>query len=176
MRLNSAVAALAALLVAMPALAQPQASYAPPPGQTQFLGTQLSSCMRNALIGAGVGALAGLVTAPKGNKTENAAIGGAVGGVGTYFVCKYLGNRDQARIERSYATALKTGKPVTSNFTPQGGGGPATLVVPAPQVDPVDANCRVLAPQLSAGGLAAQALPKERYCKSANGVWTPAPL
>lgn len=174
MRFKSAVAALAALTFAAPALAQTVT--APPPGQTQFLGTQLSTCTRNALVGAGIGAVAGLITAPKGNKTENAAIGGAVGGVGTYFVCKYLGNRDQARIERSYATALRTGKPVTSNFTPQGGGGPATLTVPAPQVDPMDANCRVLAPQLSAGGLVAQALPKERYCKGANGAWTPAPL
>ena len=175
MRLKSLVVAIAIASLAGPAFAH-SSTAANPAGTTQFLGTQLSRCMRNALIGAGVGAVAGLITAPKGNKTENAAIGGAVGGVGTYFVCKYLGNRDQKRVETSYLSAVKGNKAVTSNFTPQGGGGLATLSVPPPQVDPNNANCRILAPSLAAGGLAAQALPQERYCKDSKGVWNPAPI
>lgn len=170
MKLRSLATALALASMAAPALAQAPLPAAPQ--QTQFLGTQLSTCMRNALIGAGVGAVAGILTAPKGNKTENAAIGGAVGGVGTYFVCKYLGKRDQSRIERSYLSALNRDRAVSADFTPQNGGGPAVLNVPKPTVDAADPNCRVLAPTLSAGGLASQALPKERYCKI-NGVWTP---
>lgn len=173
MRIKSAVAALAILSIASPALAQPQPA---PPAQPSALGSQLSHCMRNALIGAGVGAVAGLITAPKKNKTENAAIGGAVGGVGTYFVCKYLGSRDQKRVEGSYLTALNTNKPVTSNFTPENGGGPAKLSVPAPQIDPNDKNCRILEPTLAAGGAGTQVLPRERYCKDAKGVWIPTPL
>jgi len=167
MRFKSLIAALVMAAVATPALAA-----APPAGQTNFLGTQLSSCMRNALIGAGVGAVAGLITSDK-HKVKNAAIGGAVGGVGTYFVCKYLGNRDQTRIERSYLTALKTDKPVTANFTTQNGGGPAALSVPAPVVDANDPKCKIISPTLATGGLSAQALPQERYCKNAEGVWVP---
>jgi surface antigen len=177
MRSNIIAATLALSVLAGPALAQSQppapAQYAP--AQT-LLGTQLSNCTRNALIGAGVGAVAGLITAPKGNKTENAAIGGAVGGVGTYFACKYLGRRDQQRVESSYMTALNNNKSVTTSFTPENGGGKAKLAVPAPKVDPNDKNCRILEPTLAAGGASAQVLPRERYCKDANGVWTPAPL
>ena len=171
MRIKSALTALAILSLASPALAQ-----STPPQAQSMLGAQLSHCTRNALIGAGVGAVAGILTAPKKNKVENAAIGGAVGGVGTYFVCKYLGGRDQKRVEGSYLTALNGNKAVTTNFTPENGGGPAKLAVPAPQVDPNDKNCRILEPTLAAGGASAQVLPKERYCKDAKGVWIPSPL
>src|SRR5690606_13055511 len=60
--------------------------------------TQLSQCMRNALIGAGVGAVAGAAIGDSDNRVENAAIGAAVVGAGTYGVCRLLTAREQQRV------------------------------------------------------------------------------
>jgi uncharacterized membrane protein len=57
--------------------------------------TQLSQCGRNALVGAGIGAVAGAVIGNEHNRAENAAIGAAVVGAGTYGVCRYLSAREQ---------------------------------------------------------------------------------
>jgi YMGG-like Gly-zipper len=136
-------------------------------------GTQLSQCMRNALIGAGVGAVLGAATAPDGNRTENAAIGAALGGLGTYAVCGWIGNSNQqSSVEGSYYRALNTGAPQTQSLTGPG-GQPATLRVAAPQAAPGrGTNCRVINATVSDSS-GTQNLPQETFCRDANGGWVP---
>jgi hypothetical protein len=186
-----AAAALAMAMIAAPAQAQ---SFQPPAqgwgqeqnwGQTQnwgqssgrsnvFGASGLSSCMRNALIGAGVGAVLGGVIAKDG-KLGKAAIGGALGGVGTYVVCRYLGNRDRSRIEGGYLSALNSSQPFATSFASEQGLGLAGLAVSRPIADPRDANCQLVSASLSLAGLNGQALPQERFCRTAQG-WKSAPL
>ena len=137
-------------------------------------GTQLSQCMRNALIGAGVGAVIGGVTAPEGNRTENAALGAIIAGGGTYGVCRWLGNsRQTASVEDSYYRALNTGAPQRQNLSGPN-GAPATLQVAAPQSAPGRGpNCRVISATVSDNSGASQALPQETFCRDANGAWVP---
>ena len=135
--------------------------------------TQLSQCMRNALIGAGVGAVLGGVTAPEGNRTENAAIGAALGGLGTYGVCRWLGNSNQtSRVEQSYYRALNTNAPVTEQLSGPS-GQPATLQVARPTAAPGrPAECRqVNAVVTDSSG--SQQLPTEHFCRNATGGWVP---
>jgi hypothetical protein len=136
-------------------------------------GTQLSQCMRNALIGAGVGAVLGGTTAPDGNRTENAAIGAAIGGLGTYAVCNWLStSNQQSSVEGSYYRALNTGAPQTQSLTGPG-GQPATLRVNAPQAAPGRGpNCRVITATVSDSS-GTQNLPQETFCQDTNGAWVP---
>src|SRR5262245_8398693 len=71
-------------------------------------GTQLSRCTRQALIGAGVGAVAGALIGSEKNRGENAAMGAAAGGLGTYGVCRWLSAREQQRVEAGYQSALNS--------------------------------------------------------------------
>lgn len=144
-------------------------------GNAGPFGSQLSSCMRNGLIGAGVGAVLGGV-ASKNSRMGGAAIGAILGGAGTYFVCKYLGNRDQARIERGYMGALDGDSAYASRFSNEDLGGLSLLNVGAPQpVQGMD-NCRDLNATLTTPGYGQLPLPQERYCRAGNGQWAPAPF
>jgi surface antigen len=135
--------------------------------------TQLSQCMRNALVGAGVGAVIGGVTAPDGNRTENAAIGAVVGGAGTYGVCRYLDNRSQARIEQSYYRALDTGAPVNDSWAAQSGES-RQVYVSSPQPAPgYSSDCRRVTATISGTGQGRQDLPPETFCRNATGGWVP---
>ena len=133
--------------------------------------SNLSKCQRNALIGAGVGAVIGGVTAPSGNKTENAVIGGALGGVGVYAACKLLDNREQTRVEGAYVTALTQNAPVSQSWI-DANGQSRILRVTRPEPDYSSPNCRMLQSTLTVGQGAAQPLPPERYCQTATG-WRP---
>lgn len=162
----TALALAAAMLAAPVALAQ-----TPAPGTTQILGTQLSKCMRNTLIGAGVGAVTGAATAPRGNRTENAILGAVIAGGATFGVCKLLDRREQARIEGAYVNALTTDKPVSQTWTSSTGGARVLQVSrPSPASDP---NCRVLNASLNVANRGPQPLPSELYCR-VNGAWAPA--
>jgi hypothetical protein len=136
-------------------------------------GTQLSQCMRNALIGAGVGAVLGGVTAPDGNRTENAALGAVIGGGGAYAVCRWLGNSQQtSSVEDSYYRALNTNQPQRQALAGPN-GQPATLSVAAPQPAPGRApTCRTINATVS-DNTGSQALPQETFCRDANGAWVP---
>lgn len=134
-------------------------------------GSNLSKCQRNALIGAGVGAILGGVTAPSGNKTENAVIGGAIGAAGTYAACKLLDNREQARVEGAYLSALNANAPVSDSWV-SGSGQSKVLQVTRPERDYDNSDCRTLQASLAVGRGLAQPLPPERYCRTATG-WQP---
>lgn len=172
-----ALAALSACLIAAP-MAQAQTFQTQNWGQSAsqsnlFGATGLSSCMRNAVIGAGVGAVLGGVVAKNG-KLGKAAIGGALGGVGTYVVCRYLGNRDRSRIEGGYLNALNAQQPFATSFSSEQGLGLAGLTVNRPVADPANSNCQLVQASLSLAGVNGQALPQERFCRTAQG-WQAAP-
>ncbi len=135
-------------------------------------GTQLSQCMRNALIGAGVGAVAGALIGSENNRVENAAIGAAVGGGGAYAACRLIEGSTQNRIEQAYLTALQTNAPYQTTWTATTGGARG-VQVGAPQPAPGAPNCRIINAQLvTSGNPPVQPLPTERYCATANG-WIP---
>lgn len=139
---------------------------APPAG-----GTRLSSCMRNALIGAGVGALTGALAGSKNNRGENAALGAVIAGGGTFAICKYLDNQQQARIESAYRNALASNQPVGMNWV---GASSRTYVLNVERPQPVAGNpqCRNVNATLNVNNQGAQPLPTETYCNT-TGVWTP---
>jgi hypothetical protein len=134
-------------------------------------GTQLSQCMRNALVGAGVGAVLGGVTASEGRRTEGAVLGGAVGGGGTFAVCKLLDGREQARIEGAYLAALQTNSAQSESWV-GGNGRSHVLQVSQPQAIG-SGQCRSVTATLSIDGTS-EPLPTETYCRSQGGGWTPA--
>jgi hypothetical protein len=136
-------------------------------------GTQLSQCMRNALIGAGVGAVLGGATAPDGNRGENAALGAAAGGLGTYAVCRWVSsNNQQARVEQTYYQALNQNAPVSAPLAGPN-GRPATLSVARPVTAPGrPATCRVINATIN-DGASTSSLPQETFCQQADGSWAP---
>jgi hypothetical protein len=127
---------------------------------------QLSKCKKQALIGAGGGAIVGALIGGKDHRTKGALIGGALGAAGTFGVCKYMDNKSQAKVEAGYAQAATSGKSYASKW--QAEDGTARKLTVAKPVK--EGNCRVLNSSLTAGG-SAQALPQERYCQGADGVW-----
>lgn len=134
-------------------------------------GTQLSSCMRNALIGAAVGGVTGAVVGSEHNRGENAAIGAAVAGAGTFAVCKYLDNQQQARIEGAYRNALASNAPVGMNWV---GASSRTYVlnVNRPTAIAGQPACRNVNATLNVNNAGPEALPTETYCQN-GGVWAP---
>lgn len=134
--------------------------------------TQLSSCMRNALIGAGVGAVAGAVAGSEHNRGENAAIGAVVGGGGTFAVCKYLDNQQQARIEGAYRNALTSNQPVGMNWVGASNRS-YVLSVARPQPVPGQPQCRTVNATINVNNQGPQPLPTETYCSTSPGVWMP---
>lgn len=127
--------------------------------------TALGKCVQEALIGAGVGAVAGAVLSDK-NRTENAAIGAVVGGGGTYLVCQLLsGQQQQASVQDAYITALN-GDRAVSQAVRLADGRSGQLAVARPYSTPRgDPSCRVVSATLAVGGQPAQPLPQETYCR-----------
>jgi hypothetical protein len=139
-------------------------------GQQPAAGTQLGKCTRNALIGAGVGAVAGALGGSDQNQPENAAIGAAAGGLGTFAVCKSLDGVQQQRIEQTYATAAASNTPVTVNWYSV---ARTYYVLSVAQPTRAGVNCRFIDATISANNQAPQPLPREVYCMSPNGQWVP---
>ena len=136
--------------------------------------TQLSQCTRNALVGAGIGAVVGAVTAPNQNRGENAALGAAAGGLGTYGVCRFLAAREQQRVENAYYQSLNSGTS-TSDSWQSDQGAPRNLTVAAPQPAPgYGAECRRISATVSDPQYGNQQLPPETFCRNASGGWSPA--
>ncbi len=135
--------------------------------------TQLSQCMRNALIGAAVGGIIGATQGPGENRAENAAIGAAAGGLATYGVCRWLTAREQQRVENAYYQSLNTGQGVNQSWEGEQGGTRSLSVArpaPAPDRGP---ECRRVSATVG-DGQTTQALPQETFCRNASGQWVPA--
>lgn len=136
--------------------------------------TQLSQCMRNALVGAGIGALAGAAIGDSDNRVENAAIGAAVVGGSTYGVCRYLSAREQQRVENAYYQSLNSGQPVSDSWQSDQ-GSPRSLRVSQPSAAPgYGAECRRVSATVSDPQYGNQNLPPETFCRAPDGSWTPA--
>jgi surface antigen len=137
-------------------------------------GTRLSQCTRNALIGAGIGAVAGAVIGDEDNRGENAALGAAAGGLGTYGVCRWLSAREQQRVENAYYQSLNSGGPVNESWQSDQ-GAPRSLSVGAPQAaSGYGGECRTVRATVSDPQYGNQQLPPETFCRNASGQWTPA--
>lgn len=135
-------------------------------------GTQLSQCTRNALLAAGAGAILGAVTAPDGNRGENAAMGAAGAGLATYGVCRWLQARDQANIERGYQQALLDGRSVNSSWQTDDGAN-RTVYVNSPTPSDRGPECRRITATVEDPQYGRQPLPPETYCRNASGQWVP---
>lgn len=136
--------------------------------------TQLSQCMRNALVGAGIGAVAGAITAPRGNRGENAAIGAAVGGLATYGVCRWLTAREQQRVENAYYQSLNSNQAVNDTWQSDQ-GGTRNLQVSRPAAAPgYGPECRRVTATVDDPQYGSQQLPPETFCRNASGQWVPA--
>lgn len=135
--------------------------------------TQLSQCMRNALIGAGIGAVAGAAVGDEDNRLENAAIGAAVVGAGTYGACRYLSAREQQRVENAYYQSLNSGGPVNDSWQSDQ-GAQRSLRVSSPQAAPqAGPQCRRVSATVSDPQHGNQQLPPETFCRNASGQWVP---
>jgi surface antigen len=129
-------------------------------------GTRLSQCTHNALLGAGAGALAGALLSR--HRLRGAALGAAVGGVGTYAVCNILSQNDQRRVERNYDRAVYGDRRVTDSW---GGSNGKYLVVNRPRE--VGDSCRRVTATISDNTHGTQQLPPETYCRNSRGQWVP---
>ncbi|HVZ98890.1 MAG TPA: YMGG-like glycine zipper-containing protein [Caulobacterales bacterium] len=167
MRVN-VVAAVLAGAVALAACETGGSGYGAAPAHQ----TQLSQCTRNALIGAGIGAVLGAATAPRGNRGENAALGAAAGGLGTYGVCKYLSAREEARVEEAYYQSLRSNRPVEDAWLSDQ-GRQRSLRVDAPAPAPGEGECRSVSATVIDPQAGPQHLPPETFCRDANGQWRP---
>jgi surface antigen len=137
-------------------------------------GTRLSQCTRNALIGAGVGAVAGALIGDEDNRGENAALGAAAGGLGTYGVCRWLTAREQQRVENAYYQSLNSGGPVNESWQSDQ-GAPRSLSVSSPQqASGYGGECRTVRATINDPQYGNQQLPPETFCRNASGQWTPA--
>lgn len=132
---------------------------------------QISKCKTRALIGGAAGALLGSMVAGKGDKTEGAVIGGALGAGAGFGVCKWMDSRTEKQAQASYDAAAKSNKATTTTFKDDKGAN-RTLTVSKP-VKTAN-NCRQMNSSLSVPGQKAQAMPAQTYCQGADGVWRPA--
>lgn len=135
--------------------------------------TQLSQCTRNALIGAGIGAIIGAAQDSHGQRAENAAMGAAVGGLATYGVCRVLSAREQQRVENAYYQSLQSGQGVNDSWQSDS-GQPRNLTVAAPQPAPGQPECRRVTAAVTNDAGQAQQLPPETFCRTPSGGWAPA--
>src|SRR5262249_51542039 len=101
--------------------------------------TRLSQFTRNALVGAAVGAVLGAATAPRKKRGENAALGAAGGGLGTYGICQYLSAREEQRVENAYYESLRSNGPVKDDWQSDQ-GQPRSLQVSPPE--PAGGSCK----------------------------------
>jgi surface antigen len=164
MRLKNMAVAGALALASMSAA--PQAAFA-----QEGHSTQLSQCMRNGLIGAGVGALVGGLSSNH-HRTQRAVIGAAVGGVGTWGVCRILTHREEQRVENAYQSSLERNRATSDSWSSD--AGPRSVYVNRPQTA-ADAgpNCRTVRGTVSDPQNGRQQLPPETFCRNAAGQWIP---
>jgi surface antigen len=144
-------------------------------GETGYGGggtTQLSRCGRNAVGGAVIGAIIGAATAPRGNRGENAAIGAAAGGLGTYGVCRWLQARDQRMVEQGYNQALNDNRPVSQSWQADSGAN-RTVYVNQPAPSDRGPECRRITATIEDPQHGRQQLPPETYCRNDAGQWVP---
>lgn len=134
--------------------------------------TQLSQCMRNALIGAGIGAVAGAAIGDEDNRVENAAIGAAVVGASTYGICRYLNAREQQRVENAYYQSLQSGQPVNESWQSDQ-GGTRSLHVSGPAPSDRGPECRRISATIDDPQYGRQQLPAETFCRGPDGRWAP---
>ncbi|MFT3728037.1 MAG: hypothetical protein QM759_09460 [Terricaulis sp.] len=133
--------------------------------------TQLSQCMRNGLVGAGVGGLIGALTS-RHHRLGHAAIGAAVGGVGTWGVCKMLSHRDEQNVEGAYQHSLSSGHSYNDSWDSE--QGRRTVYVSDPQPAPDSGrHCRTVSATISDPQNGRQSLPPETYCRNEQGQWIP---
>jgi len=151
-------------LIVAGALALTSVSFAPLTASAE--GTQLSQCMRNGLLGAGAGALAGGLLSH--HRLRGAALGAVVGGVGTYGVCRLLSSNDRGRVERNYGRALDGDRRVTDSW---GGSNGKYLTVNRPTR--AGDGCRRVSATISDSSHGTQQLPPETYCRNSQGQWVP---
>lgn len=166
MRLNLLSAALASVL----ALASCETAGGGYGGAPR---TQLSQCTRNALIGAGIGAIVGVAQDSRNNRAENAAMGAAVGGLATYGICRMLSAREQQRVENAYYQSLNSGAPVNDSWQSDQGAA-RNLAVASPQPVSGRPECRTVAATVNDPQHGNQQLPPETFCRNASGQWVPA--
>lgn len=142
-------------------------------GSSSSGGTHLSRCMRQALIGAGIGAVAGAVVGDEDNRGENAVLGAAVGGAGTYGVCRWLSHREQQRVEAGYYQALSSNRSYSDSWQSDQ-GAPRSLVVAQPTAAAGRPDCRTVNATVQDPQYGRQSLPAETFCRNASGQWVPA--
>ncbi len=135
-------------------------------------GTQLSRCMRQALIGVGVGAVTGALIGSEHNRGENAALGAALGGAATYGVCRWMDARDQARVEQGYQRALTSNSGYSDHWQSDQ-GAPRSLVVDRPVVAQGRPECRTVNAAVTDQEHGHQPLPAETFCRNPDGSWAP---
>ena len=134
--------------------------------------TQLSQCMRNGLIGAGVGAAIGALSSSH-HRGQRAIIGAAVGGVGTWGVCRILSANDRNRVENGYQRSLASNH--SYNDTWSDNDSERSLHVNRPQTDySAGSNCKTVHATIDDGQNGRQELPPETYCRNSSGQWIPA--
>lgn len=131
--------------------------------------THLSQCMRNGLIGAGVGALVG-AAASRHHRGRNAVIGAAVGGVGTWGVCRLLTHHEEQRVENDYQRSLTRNRAVNDSWNSD--AGTRSLYVARPEH--ADNGCRTVTAHINDPQNGRQDLPPETFCRNAAGQWVPA--
>lgn len=133
--------------------------------------TQLSQCMRNGLIGAGVGGLVGALSS-RHHRGQRAVIGAAVGGVGTWGVCRILTHREEQRVENAYQSSLERNRSTSESWNSD--AGQRTVYVARPQSAP-DAgdNCRTVHGAINDPQNGRQQLPPETFCRNSSGQWVP---
>jgi surface antigen len=135
--------------------------------------THLSKCMGNGLLGAGVGGLIGAFAFGRHHRLAHAAEGAAVGGVGTWAVCKLLSHHDQEHVESAYQQSLETNQPYNSSWN-NDQGAPRTVYVSQPQDNPnAGDRCRSVNATISDPQNGNQQLPPEVFCRNDDGQWVP---
>jgi surface antigen len=133
--------------------------------------TQLSQCMRNGLIGAGVGGVIGALTS-RHHRLSHAALGAAVGGVGTWGVCKLLSHRDEQNVENAYQHSLSTDRAYDNSWSSDQGRRTVSIAEPEPAPN-AGRHCRTMHATISDPQNGRQSLPPETYCRNDEGQWIP---
>lgn len=127
--------------------------------------THLSQCMRNGLIGAGAGAVIGALTSHH-HQARSAVVGAAVGGIGTWGICRLLSHNDERRVERAYQRSLTRNHSVSDEW------GSKSLYVERPRY--AGEGCRRVTATITDGDHGRQDLPPETFCRTSDGRWIPA--
>ena len=148
------------------ALALTSIAIAPLPASAQQ--THLSQCMRNGFLGAGAGAVVGALTSHH-HQLRSAAVGAAVGGVGTWAVCRLLSHGDQRRVERGYQRSLANDRRYSDSW----GSGSDTKYLAVGRPSDAGNGCKRVTATISDPSNGRQELPPETFCRNSEGQWIP---